>query len=55
MLRLAHAEGGQLDAGGIDGADDGPPPEPMWKPGIVPAGEQELGILFRERFIDLPE
>ena len=55
VLRPAHAEGGQLDAGGIDGADDGPPPEPMWKPRIVPAGEQELGILFRERFVDLPE
>lgn len=36
VLRPAHAEGGQLDGGGIDGAD-GPPPEPVWKPGIVPA------------------
>ena len=54
MLRPAYAEGGQLDGGGIDGAD-GPPPEPVWKPEIVPAGGQELGILFRERFVDLPE
>ena len=54
MLRPAYAEGGQLDGGGIDCAD-GPLPEPVREPGVVPAGGQELGILFRERFIDLPE
>ena len=54
MLRPAHAEGGQLDGGGFDGAD-GPRPEPVRESGVVPAGGQELGILFLERFIDLPE
>ena len=54
VLRPAHAEGGQLDGGGIDCAD-GPRPEPVRKSGVVPAGGQELGILFRERFVDLPE
>ena len=54
VLRPAHAEGGQLDGGGIDGAD-GPLPEPVREPGVVPAGGQELGILFRGRFVDLPE
>ena len=52
VLRPAHAEGGQLDCGGIDGAD-GPRPEPVRKPGIVPAGGQKVGILFRERVVDL--
>lgn len=54
VLRPPNAEGGQLDGGGIDCAD-GPRPEPVRKSGVVPAGGQELGILFQERFIDLPE
>lgn len=54
VLRPPHAEGGQLDGGGIDGAD-GPLPEPLRKSWVVPAGGQKVGILFRERFIDLPE
>lgn len=54
VLRPAHAEGGQLNGGGIDGAD-GPLPEPVRESGIVPAGGQELGIGLRKQLIDLPE
>ena len=54
VLRPARAEGGQLDGGGIDGAD-GPLPEPVRESGVVPAGGQELGIGLRKQLIDLPE